>query len=120
MGAGFTLVEVMVALMVFAIATVGLQSSIEQGVLTATRLEEKTVANWVAGNKLIELRMASSAPAQGRQDSEVDMAGRTWSIETEVKRTPVPDMLRIEIRVGLKALDGKIRRITEFLGFIHA
>src|SRR5687768_914415 len=78
---GFTLVEVLVALAVLALALGALQARIAAYIDNATYLRDKTVANWVALNQLELLRIAErldASPAAGLQQGTVAMAGRTW------------------------------------------
>jgi general secretion pathway protein I len=78
---GFTLVEVLVALLVLALALGALQLRIAAYVDNAAYLRDKTVANWVALNQLELLRIAQrfdASPPAGIQQGTAAMAGRTW------------------------------------------
>ena len=77
---GFTLVEVMVALLVLALAMSALQLRIGQTLDSAAYLRDKTIAQWVALNQIELLRISSrlgNAPPQQFTGTAV-MAGRTW------------------------------------------
>src|SRR5215207_3143383 len=78
---GFTLIEVMVALLVLALAMAALQLRIGQTIESAAYLRDKTVAQWVALNQLELLRVATrfgNAPLQQQLTGAANMAGRTW------------------------------------------
>ena len=105
---GFTLIEVLIAMAVFAVASIGLYSTAETNLLNSARLEEKTIAHWVAMNKMVELQTLSVWPSIGTQDSKVEMAERQWEVETKVSKSPektLPFIRKVEIKVGLK-VDG--------------
>lgn len=78
---GFTLVEVMVALLVLALAMTALQFRIRNHVDGSAYLRDKTVAAWVAQNRLellrLESRLENSVLAEVRSGTET-MAGRDW------------------------------------------
>lgn len=97
---GFTLIEVMVALAIFVALAMALDSTMTANVRGVTRFEEKTLAAWVASNKLVELQVYQRWPAIGRQDDESEFAGRQWFIETEVGNGPFPGTRRVDIAVG--------------------
>lgn len=99
---GFTLIEVLVALVVFVAVALALDSTMTSNVVSTTRLEEKTLAGWVASNKLVELQVYQRWPENGRQDDEAEFAGRTWFVRTEVGDGPFPDTRRVDIEVGPK------------------
>ncbi len=96
--AGFSLLELMVALAIFGMAVVGLLNLSGESTRTAVVLEERTLAALVAENQAIEAMLAPDnaavAPAQG-QDT---LGGRRW----DWQRQAVPasaGMVRIEVRV---------------------
>lgn len=78
---GFTLVEVMVALLVLALALTALQFRITQHVNNSAYLRDKTVAGWVAQNRLellrLESRQQNRAISESRSGTE-RMAGKQW------------------------------------------
>ena len=78
---GFTLIEVMVALLVLALAMSALQVRIGQTLDSAAYLRDKTIAQWVAINQLELLRISTrfgNAPPQQQMTGTAAMAGRTW------------------------------------------
>ena len=80
-GAGFTLIEVMVALAVVAIALPALMTSLYLHLDNTGYLRDKALAQMVASNKLEELRIVSHARQsllQGRDSGQASMAGREW------------------------------------------
>jgi len=97
---GFTLIEVMVALAIFVALALALDSTMSANVRGTMRMEEKTLAMWVASNKLVELQVYQRWPGNGRQDDESEFAGRQWFVETEVSEGPFPDTRRVDISVG--------------------
>ena len=56
---GFTLIEVLVALAIFAVAGAALSTAIQGNVRNANYLKDKTLANWIANNKMVELHQAN-------------------------------------------------------------
>lgn len=79
--AGFTLIEVMVALLVLALALAALQLRISQQLDSAAYLRDKTIAQWVALNQLELLRISTrlgNTPPQATMTGTAQMAGRTW------------------------------------------
>jgi general secretion pathway protein I len=98
--AGFTLLEVLVALAVVAIAMGALLKSGVGGTATAMHLEEKLFANWVATNRLAEMQVGPEWPAVGETTGMSPMAGRDWYWRQSVSATPDSDMRRVDIEVG--------------------
>ena len=96
---GFTLIEVLVALAVVALALLGLTRVAALRVRDFDALRERTLAGWVAANVLTETRLASTLPATGRSDGRVEFASRTWRWTRDVGSTPDPAMRRVDVRV---------------------
>jgi general secretion pathway protein I len=100
---GFTLVEVMVALAVVAVALPALLVAIYQHVDATGYLRDKSLAEMVAANKLEELRIVSRASRsmlQGRESGEAKLAERDWYWWLESQPTPVANFYRVEIDVA--------------------
>ncbi len=100
---GFTLIEVLVALAVTAIA---LGALIRGGAGTASNadhLRNKTFAHWVAMNQVAGRRLDPDWPATGRSDGTAQMAGRRWYWEQVVAGTQDPDIRRLTVRVAAAA-----------------
>ena len=100
---GFTLVEVMVALAIVAIALPALLMSLYQQVDDTGYLRDKSMAFMVAANKLAELRIVTDATERleaGKDSGPVQMADRDWYWWLETKSTEVDQFFRIEIKVA--------------------
>jgi len=101
---GFTLVEVMVAMAVVAVALPALLFTLIQQLDGAQYLRDRTNASWVAANQLAELRLIVDKQLelpQGRLAGEATMAGRDWYWWIEQEKTEVPGFMRVEVKVGL-------------------
>ena len=98
--AGFTLLEILVALMVLAIAAGGLSSAMRQSLQQQVVLEDKTIAGWVADNSLAEIRAARGWPEPGQSDERVEMAKRTWRLHRSISETGNPLLRKIEVAVS--------------------
>ena len=100
---GFTLVEVMVALAVVAIALPALLIALYQQVDSTGYLRDKSLAHMVASNKLTELRILSKARQSlisGKDSGVAQMADREWYWWLETKATEVQQFSRVEIIVA--------------------
>jgi general secretion pathway protein I len=95
---GFTLLEVLIALAIVALAVGALLGTVTSSASNVIYLKDKTLAEWVALNRLTEMRIAQQMPDKGRRTGKVDMAGTRWQWETEVIELPVKGMFRIDVR----------------------
>ena len=98
--AGFTLVEVLIALTVVAIGLGAAVAVVNQSVYNAYSLQQKTLASWVAENKLAEIRAAAAVPDFDEADGDSELGGRFWRWNAEVLETGVENVTRIEIGVA--------------------
>lgn len=103
---GFTLVEVLVALVVVALGMGAVLATLSSAADSAGRLRELTQAQWIALNQVSLVRLALSAPRQGRSEQEIDYAGHRWHWRSEVEQTDIPGLLRITVRVRQLPTDG--------------
>ena len=97
---GFTLVEVLVALAITAIALVaGLKAT---AALTDNAGRQGTVllAQICAENRLTELRLARQLPGVGDTTIDCPQAGRLFQVAQIVRPTPNPNFRRVEAAVS--------------------
>ena len=102
---GFTLVEVMVALAIVAVALPAVLMSLYQQVDDTAYLRDKTLAHMVAENRLAEIRLVIGATrnlAVGKDSGLASMADRDWYWWVETKATEVANFFRVEITVSLE------------------
>ena len=118
---GFTLLEVLVALAVFAVAAIALMRVSESQLQLSARLEDKTFAHWVALNMVSEMQANQDWPDLGEQTGKVSMAGRDWKIIVKTLATPMNRVRRIEVTVGVAPQDftQNMEAITVLSGFIE-
>ena len=105
---GFTLIEVMVALAVVALALPALLFTLSQHIDGAAYLRDKSMAHAVAANKLSEVRILTLARGdllKGRESGVVTMGERDWYWWMESKVTEVPLFYRLQIDVALREED---------------
>ena len=102
--AGFTLVEVLVALGIVAISlTAGLMAT---GAITrhAQRQSDMLLAQLCAENALTQVRLVRQLPGVGDTSSVCEQAGRSLTVTLSVRQTPNPNFSRADAQV----LDGEV------------
>lgn len=96
---GFTLVEVLVALVIVAIGMAAVLASLTSAADTTAYLRERSFAEWVAMNRIAELRLQRQRPADGKSSGDAEFAGRRWRWEQEILELEIPGTRRIDVRV---------------------
>jgi general secretion pathway protein I len=114
---GFTLVEILVALAIIAVALVAGMRALHQSADTATALKARTLALWVAQNRLAAAQIVAPWPALGASSGEAEQAGAQFRWRVTVTATPNPAFRRIEIVVSEpQTPDYALARLAGFLG----
>ena len=121
----FTLIEVLVALFVVALGMGALMATLTSAADTTSRLREKSFAEWVALNRISELRLRGTPPGIGKSTGDVDYAGDKWHWTQEVLDPGIAGIRRIDVSVAHAAKDGgkepaAIAMATGFLGLAVA
>lgn len=117
---GFTLLEVLVALVIVGVA---LAASM-RGALTLTGNADDTrqalLASMAAQNLLLELRLARSQLAIGQTEVPCAQANVEFACEQTIKSTPNPFFRRVELRVfrGTDEAGGGRRRYVELMAVL--
>ena len=99
----FTLIEVLVALAIVAVALgTGIKAA---GALVgnAQRLGDISAAEWCADNQLVALRLARRFPDVGDDDFACEQLGRSYAGRLSVRPTPNPNFRRVDARIADEA-----------------
>jgi general secretion pathway protein I len=104
--AGFTLLEVLVALLVVAIAVAALGRVGAQSLSAQSDAEARTMALWVADNVLAELRLERSVEPDRRQGNS-RMGDRDWYWDALIQPAPGNEMLRVDVLVYAEVQRGQ-------------
>lgn len=111
----FTLIEVMVALVVIALGMAAVIRSTGAGASNAVYLREKTIAHWVAVNKLTELQLQKEWAALGSTSGTYEMSDHEWRWETKVSETDEPAVRRVDVKVLLSSRSKEA--LAELVGY---
>ena len=114
---GFTLLEVMVALLIVAVSLGGAVKVIGNAAANSTRMSNKTFANWVALNQMAKLRITKEWPKLGEVKGDDEMAGRKWAWSQESIKTDDDNIRRIELSVWSED-DKKSAPFVTVVGFL--
>ena len=117
----FTLIEVLVALFVVALGMGALMATLTSAADTTSRLREKSFAEWVALNRISEVRLRGTPPGVGKTSGDAEFAGETWRWTQEVVDPGIAGIRRIDVSVaradkGSSKEPDMIAMATGFLG----
>ena len=113
---GFTLVEILVALAIVAVALTAGMRALAQSADSATALKARTLGLWVAQNRLASAQAATPWPALGAYRGNASQAGAQFLWNETVTTTPNPAFRKIEISV--MEPDRPEYQIARLVGFI--
>ncbi len=114
--AGFTLIEVMVALAIVALSLSAVVASVSQMVQAASAIQERTYASWIAQNKISEIRLSNVMPEVSETDDQVTFASVEWALRTTISETGVENLYRVDVAVSYASNEQVIRTVTGFIG----
>ena len=114
--AGFTLLEVMVALAIAALSLTAVTAAMSQMVDAANSMRERTYASWIAQNKITELRLSNIVPEVSEDSGEVEYAGLEWTWRSTISETGVESLYRVDVAVSFADSEAVIRTVTGFIG----
>lgn len=97
---GFTLIEVMVALLVFGLIAAAASEVGSQYIGTFERVRDKTLATWIAENRMAELRLQENFPGIDETTRELEYGPARWQVTTEISATEEASIRRVDIHVG--------------------
>lgn len=116
---GFTLIEVMVALAIFAVMAGAVSLANTQNLMSARQIQEQTQARWVNDTVLSQLRM-SGLPDPGTQTEQVNFNDQTWRVEVTVTAVEMellgPFLRRVELRAFPPDSEASVDSLIAVLG----
>jgi general secretion pathway protein I len=96
---GFTLIEVLAALVIVALGMLGVIEAVTQSARNGAYLREKTLAHWIALNVITEKRLQQEAPPVAESSADVEFAGQRWRWSMQVTQTQVTSLRRMDVSV---------------------
>ena len=106
--AGFTLMEVLVALAVVVLGMMAVVKALNEYTDRTDRVRQKTLASWIATNKLTEIAIGPAWPEVGDSDADVEFAHQQWRCEIKVSKTAVDNLRRVDVSVSLLSDPGRV------------
>ncbi len=116
---GFTLVEVLVALMIVALSLAALMTAVSGAARASGYLRDKTVAQWIALNRIAEVRLKQSQKfGENKDKGEVEFANRRWRYDTRYFDTDTASLRRVVVRVWPADAKDKAPALAESASFL--
>ena len=114
---GFTLIEVMIALLVLGLALAALIRTSGGASANTAWMQDKTFAHWVAMNQLTEMQINKDWPKPGQKKDTTEMVDREWEWEATISNTADPELRRVDIRIW-RADSSEDEHLTLLTGFL--
>ena len=112
----FTFVEVLVALAIVAVALAAGMRAVAQSADGAGALKARTLALWVAQNRLAQAQLADPKPARGVTEGDETQASMPFAWRQTVSDTPNPAFRKVDIVVADPAVPGyALARLTGYV-----
>lgn len=113
---GMTLIEVMVALFIFAVTGTAIMKAATEHLNSVGQIESVMFATWVANNRLNQVMLEDTWPPKNNAKGNISMADRTWYWQQSVTATNDKDLRAVAITVGLdERLEGSLTTVTTFI-----
>lgn len=114
---GFTLIEILVALTIVAVALMASMRAAGSLTVSATELRKRTLAQWSAENHLAQIRIErGELPALGRRAFQCDQGDLPLRCEQDVQSTANPLLRRVDVQVYDASVPNG-QRIARLIGF---
>ncbi len=114
--AGFTLLEVMIALVIVGLTLLAMAGKMGSMLNAANTMRNYTYASWIAHNKITEMRLANVVPEVSSSSGEVRYAGVDWAWRAVVSETGVENLYRVDVSISYPGADPIMRPVTGFIG----
>ena len=112
---GFTLIEVMVAIAIFAMAALAAVSAASGHLNSLSTIQQRTFAQYVAANRLTELNLTTTWPIKDNQRGSERQGGVEWQWRQQVVETVTPNVVAVTIEVTQGEQDYQWARLTQYI-----
>jgi general secretion pathway protein I len=113
--AGFTLVEVLVALAVLSIALAAVLHAMGQAIDLTAGLRDRTLALWVAEERATMHQLKQDWPSLDTSEGTMEFGGREWRWLEQTASTPVSDFRRMDIEIYPAGSKDRLAKMAVFL-----
>ncbi|WP_321844279.1 type II secretion system minor pseudopilin GspI [Paraburkholderia bannensis] len=113
---GFTMIEVLVALAIVAIALAASLRAVGSLATSEAELHDRLLAGWSADNALGQLRLAHAWPDIGERSFDCSQGNLRLTCTQQVAATPNPIFRRVEVSVTMPGRDGILAQLVTVLG----
>jgi general secretion pathway protein I len=110
-----TLLEVMLALVILATSGLAVMNSASQSLNNQAYLEQKTMALWIASNRLVELKLQEQWPSANWKDDSEEFAGNTWYLRYKTVSTGDSNFKALDIEVSTKKEGSSLAYIRTYI-----
>lgn len=115
--AGFTIIEVLVAMAILAVAGVAVVRSTSQHINAISTVKDVTFSSWVAENRMVELQLDNKWPPSNNKKGKMEMAGREWYWRQKVEKVTDDKMRKVTVHVFANENDEEsVYELMMFLG----
>lgn len=116
---GFTLLEIMIALAIFATLAAAVMSASQYVLGQSARVEARLLAAWLADNHLGELELQAAPLVIGQRTLNVTYAQRDWRVHQRIMSEPGSALLRVELQVSPAGSEETLQSVTHWLAIKH-
>ncbi|MCG6899162.1 MAG: type II secretion system minor pseudopilin GspI [Gammaproteobacteria bacterium] len=116
--AGFTLLEILIALAVLALAMGAAIKAVGDYTNNQAYLRDRTLAMWVARNVLIRSRVENEWPRVGERKGTEDMGGREWRWLAVTSQTEEAELRRLDVKVFALDSEDDDTPLSQLSGFL--
>ena len=115
---GFTLIEILIALAVLALAMSAVIKAASDYTVSQAHLRDRTMATWVARNVLAEFQLKKDWPSVGEQKGTLEMGRQEWRWLARTTQTDESALRRMDVEVMLADSDSE-EPLTTLSGFLR-
>ena len=116
--AGFTLLEVLIALAVLALSMGAIIKATSDYTNNQSYLRDRTFAMWVARNVLVQFQIEKEWPNVGERKGTRDMGNREWRWLAVISQTEEPELRRLDVKVFPIESDDDESPLSVLSGFL--
>jgi len=98
---GFTLLELLVAMAIFATAGMAIMQASSAHIRSLSQLDDLTIASYIANNQMQLALLDKDWPGKEKSQQQVEMANRQWLWQQQLSKLPDDDLRLVQISVSL-------------------